>query len=73
MSIPPKKPTVCVRLTIAASAPARNEASFDLNVTDVTLGASTTASMIEKWLAGKRSADSARSCASSYPMQKISS
>ncbi len=73
MSTPPKNAIVFVFVTSAASAPARNEPSSSLNVTDVTFGSSMTASMIEKCRFGYRSDTSSTSRAIRNPIAKISS
>jgi hypothetical protein len=64
---------ILVLLAIAAAAPARNEPCSSRNVTDATLGSSTTASMMTKCRFGKRDATSSTSRAIRKPIAKISS
>ncbi|MNY27014.1 hypothetical protein D3C86_1608910 [compost metagenome] len=48
LSIPPMKPTLLVFVVRPATTPTRKEPSFSEKVTDSTLGASTTLSMIAR-------------------------
>ena len=72
-SCPPTKPTLLVLVVIAAATPAKNDASWSLNVNDATFGKSITESTIAKCFSGCCSAISFIAVSNLNPIPKIKS